>query len=63
MEILFILPWPIEVLTNTVYPVENAMVGGEFQWGRRQNVGDGFHSDDYRIQISFRYNFSKTFSF
>jgi hypothetical protein len=45
------------------YPVENAMVGGEFQWGRRQNVGDGFHSDDFRIQISFRYNFSKTFTF
>jgi hypothetical protein len=39
-------------------PVKNVMVGGEFQWGRRQNFSDGFTSDDYRIQFSFRYNFS-----
>jgi DcaP outer membrane protein len=45
------------------YPVENVMMGGEFQWGRRQNFQDGFHSDDFRIQFSFRYNFSKTFTF
>lgn len=45
------------------YPVENAMVGGEFQWGRRENFLDGFKSDDFRIQFSFRYNFNKTFSF
>jgi DcaP outer membrane protein len=45
------------------YPYENVMVGGEFQWGRRQNFLDGFHSDDFRIQFSFRYNFSKKFSF
>jgi hypothetical protein len=45
------------------YPVENVMVGGEFQWGRRDNFSDGFKSDDYRIQFSFRYNFSKKFVF
>lgn len=45
------------------YPVENVMVGGEFQWGRRENFLDGFHSDDFRIQFSFKYNFSKTLKF
>ena len=45
------------------YPVENATVGGEFQWGRRENFLDGFKSDDFRIQFSFKYNFSKTFAF
>ena len=45
------------------YPVENVMVGGEFQWGRRENFFDGFASNDYRIQFSFKYNFSKTWSF
>ncbi|HSD46589.1 MAG TPA: DcaP family trimeric outer membrane transporter [Pyrinomonadaceae bacterium] len=45
------------------YPTESTMVGGEFQWGRRENFLDGFKSDDFRIQFSFRYNFSKAFSF
>lgn len=40
------------------YPVPNVMMGGEFQWGRRENFSDGFSSDDYRIQFSFKYNFS-----
>ena len=40
------------------YPVEHVMYGVEGQWGRRTNFGDGFHSNDYRIQFSFRYNFS-----
>ncbi|HEU4391362.1 MAG TPA: DcaP family trimeric outer membrane transporter [Blastocatellia bacterium] len=51
-------------LTNLLFtPVDNVMIGGEFQWGRRENWRDGFASDDYRIQFSFRYNFSKVFSF
>jgi hypothetical protein len=51
-------------LTNLLfYPYENVMVGGEFQWGRRENSRDGFASNDYRIQFSFRYNFSKVFAF
>ncbi|MCM3873110.1 MAG: porin [Pyrinomonadaceae bacterium] len=45
------------------YPVDNAMIGGEFIWGRRENFLDGFHSDDFRIQVSFKYNFSKKFTF
>jgi hypothetical protein len=36
------------------------MMGGEFIWGRRENFTDGFIFDDYRIQFSFRYNFSHT---
>ncbi len=40
------------------YPVQNVMVGGEFQWGRRDNNTDGFHANDYRVQFSFKYNFS-----
>jgi hypothetical protein len=34
------------------------MVGGEYQWGRRTNFSDGFHSDGQKIQFSFKYNFS-----
>ena len=43
-------------------PVNNAMFGGEFLWGRRQNFRDGFFADDYRIQFAFKYNFSKFLS-
>ena len=45
------------------YPWENVMMGGEFIWGRRENFLDGFKSDDFRMQFSFKYNFSKTFTF
>jgi hypothetical protein len=34
------------------------MVGGELQWGQRQNFSDGFQSDGWTIQFSFKYNFS-----
>jgi hypothetical protein len=45
-------------LTNLLfYPAKNVMMGGEFQWGRRQNFNDGFVYDDYRVQMGFRYNF------
>ena len=40
------------------YPVTNVMIGGEYQWGRRTNFSDGFHSDGSKIQFSFKYNFS-----
>ena len=40
------------------YPVPNVMVGGEFQWGRRENFSDGFQSDGVKVQFSFKYNFS-----
>jgi outer membrane DcaP-like protein len=45
-------------LGNLLYtPVPNVMMGGEFQWGRRENF-DGFHSDGLKVQFSFKYNFS-----
>ena len=49
--------------TNLLFtPVNNAMFGAEFLWGRRDNFRDGFSVDDYRIQFAFKYNFSKMFS-
>jgi hypothetical protein len=40
------------------YPVKNVMLGGEIQWGDRENFRGGFTSDDLRFQFSARYNFS-----
>jgi hypothetical protein len=40
------------------YPVPNVMLGGELQWGRRVNFSDGFQSDGFKLQFSFKYNFS-----
>jgi len=46
-------------LGNLLYsPVPNVMLGGEFQWGRRENFSDGFHSDGFKFQFSAKYNFS-----
>jgi len=46
-------------LGNVLYtPVPNVMFGGEYQWGRRTNFTDGFHSDGSKLQFSFKYNFS-----
>jgi hypothetical protein len=45
-------------LGNVLYvPAPNVMVGGELQWGRRENL-DGFTSDGFKVQFSFKYNFS-----
>jgi hypothetical protein len=45
-------------LTNVLfYPVKNFMFGPEFQWGYRDNKA-GFHTPDYRIQFSMKYNFA-----
>ncbi len=43
------------------YPVNNVMLGAEYQWGQRDNL-NGFKSTDTRIQFSFKYNFSKLFT-
>ena len=43
------------------YPTKNVMMGGEFQWGQRQNFSDGWKYDGYKVQFSFKYNFSRTF--
>jgi hypothetical protein len=40
------------------YPASNVMFGGELQWGRRENFSDGFQSDGFKVQFSFKYNFS-----
>jgi hypothetical protein len=42
------------------YPVKGVMMGGELQWGDRENK-DGYTSDDFRVQFSAKYNFSGTF--
>jgi hypothetical protein len=49
-------------LGNLLYtPVAGVMFGGEFQWGRRENFSDGFSYDGYKLQFSFKYNFSQKF--
>jgi DcaP outer membrane protein len=47
------------------YPATNVMAGIELQYGKRENFKPdpvtGFESsDDVKVQVSFRYNFSKT---
>jgi hypothetical protein len=42
-------------------PIENFVMGGEYQWGRRNNFHDTFSSDDHRIQFSFKYTFGRQF--
>jgi hypothetical protein len=47
-------------IANLLYtPLPNVTLGGEFQWGRRENFLDGFGVNDFRIQFSFKYAFSK----
>jgi hypothetical protein len=47
-------------LTNlTYYPVKNVMFGGEFQYGRRVNFRDGFNVNDYKIQFSAKFSYSR----
>lgn len=43
------------------YPVKQVMMGSEFQFGRRVNFADGFNTNDYRLQFSFRYDWAKAF--
>jgi hypothetical protein len=49
-------------LVNLLFtPTPGVMMGGEFQWGQRQNNSDGFTYDGYKLQFSFKYNFSHKF--
>jgi hypothetical protein len=49
-------------LTNlTYYPTKSVMVGGEFQYGRRVNFRDGFNVNDYKLQFSAKFNYSRLF--
>ena len=43
------------------YPTVNTMIGGELQWGQRDNAFDGFVSNDVRFQVSARANWSLKF--
>jgi len=43
------------------YPVQNAMMGVEFQWGDRKNFTDGWYTSIRKVQLSFKYNFSQSF--
>jgi hypothetical protein len=49
-------------LGNILYhPVADVTIGAELQYGKRENFTDGFTSDDFKVQVSFKYNFSHTF--
>jgi outer membrane murein-binding lipoprotein Lpp len=51
-------------LTNVLFhPVPKVTLGSEFQFGRRVNFKDGFNTNDYRIQFSFKYDWGKVFEF
>ena len=44
------------------YPVKNAMMGIEFQYGDRENFKDNtFEASITKVQFSFKYNFSEAF--
>jgi hypothetical protein len=43
------------------YPVKNAMMGIEFQWGDRENFKDSWNPSITKVQFSFKYNFSHSF--
>jgi len=46
-------------LLNVLYhPVGNLMLGGEVQYGYRENYSDGWDYDEFRFQFSARYRFS-----
>ena len=46
-------------LANLLFNLtKQSMVGAEVQWGRRDNFSDGWSYDSFKIQASFRYNFS-----
>jgi hypothetical protein len=40
------------------YPFNNAMIGIEYQYGKRNNFSDGFVSTGNKIQCTFKFNFS-----
>ena len=51
-------------LGNLLYhPTKRVTMGGEFQFGRRLNFTDGFNVNDYRIQVSLKYDWSKGFEY
>jgi DcaP outer membrane protein len=50
-------------LVNVLYyPVSNVMAGIEYDFGRRDNFSDGFHSTMSEVRFAFKYNFSQIWS-
>jgi hypothetical protein len=46
-------------LANLLFsPVPDVMVGGEFQWGRRESFRNPYVADGIKLQFAFKYNFS-----
>ena len=43
------------------YPVKNPLAGVELQYGDRTNFRDGLDTNIFKVQFSFKYNFSHTF--
>jgi hypothetical protein len=41
------------------HPTDKILIGGEFQFGRRENNSDGFDVNDYKLQFSAKYVFSQ----
>jgi DcaP outer membrane protein len=51
-------------LANLLYnPIPRVTMGSEVQFGRRLNISDGFNVNDYRLNLSFKYNWSKAWSY
>ena len=51
-------------LANLLYhPLKAVTMGAEFQFGRRLNFLDGFNFNDYRIQVSLKYDWSKGYEY
>lgn len=46
------------LLNLRYYPLDRVLVGIEYQYGRRDNNSDGFHSTGNKLQVSFKVNFS-----
>jgi len=50
-------------LINLRYqPMSNLIMAIEYQYGRRDNFSDGFHSNGNKIQLSFEYIYSNKFT-
>jgi hypothetical protein len=43
-------------------PMSTLIIAAEYQYGRRDNFSDGFHSTCNKIQLSFEYIFSHKFT-
>lgn len=48
-------------LANILFhPAKSLFLGPEFQYGRRENNSDGFSANDFRLQFSVKFSFSRT---